>query len=363
MTDIASHRGGALLWPENSRISFENTTKLAVEQVEFDVHPTRDGKLVVIHDDTLDRTTDGKGPVAAQDWAALSKLVLKGTGGQRMLLLDEVIEIFRPTPIVMRLEIKCGPDRVPYPGHAARVARALEQARVLERCVLTSFQLGTVCEAVAAARPMKHVWLVLPQVADRYRPRERDRLGAGSGCADARPAPEYAHRGDRRDCARRRPRHRRLGLQRRRSDREAFGAAGRRLHYRPPRPCDRATRGADASLKLPSPVSGEVAPSYGDGGGRRRGRSLRFHHDLHLAGNLTGAFPLRRGLPRHLPRRRGTENLHMAVPKLDLVVSRSSPRWCFRPSGRAHFAHSCRSVDVPVRSELCADGTSALPQE
>jgi len=164
MTDIASHRGGALLWPENSRIAFENTTKLAVEQVEFDVHPTRDGKLVVIHDDTLDRTTDGKGPVAAQDWAALSKLVLKGTGGQRMLLLDEVIEIFRPTPVVMRLEIKCGPDRVPYPGHAARVAKALEQAKVLERCVLTSFQLTTVCEAVAAARPMKHIWLVLPQV-------------------------------------------------------------------------------------------------------------------------------------------------------------------------------------------------------
>ena len=65
MTDIASHRGGALLWPENSRIAFEQTAKLPVEQVEFDVHPTRDGKLVVIHDDTLDRTTDGKGPVAA----------------------------------------------------------------------------------------------------------------------------------------------------------------------------------------------------------------------------------------------------------------------------------------------------------
>lgn len=164
MTEIASHRGGALLWPENSRISFENTAKLPVEQVEFDVHPTRDGRLVVIHDDTLDRTTDGKGPVAAHDWAALQKVVLKGTGGQRMLLLDEVIEIFRPTPIVMRLEIKCGPDRVPYPGHAARVAEALKQARVLERSVLTSFQLGTVCEAVAAARPMRHVWLVLPQV-------------------------------------------------------------------------------------------------------------------------------------------------------------------------------------------------------
>jgi glycerophosphoryl diester phosphodiesterase len=164
MTDIASHRGGALLWPENSRIAFENTAKLPVEQVEFDVHPTRDGKLVVIHDDTLDRTTDGKGPVATRDWAELSKVVLKGTGGQRMLLLDEVIEIFRPTPIVLRIEIKCGPDRTPYPGHAARVAEALGQARMLDRCVVTSFQLSTVLEAVAEARPGKHVWLVTPNV-------------------------------------------------------------------------------------------------------------------------------------------------------------------------------------------------------
>jgi glycerophosphoryl diester phosphodiesterase len=164
MTDIASHRGGALLWPENSRIAFENTAKLPVEQVEFDVHPTRDGKLVVIHDDALDRTTDGKGPVATRDWAELSKVVLKGTGGQRMLLLDEVIEIFRPTPIVLRIEIKCGADRVPYPGQAARVAAAIRQAKMLDRSVFTSFQLGTVLEAVAEARPSRHVWLVLPQI-------------------------------------------------------------------------------------------------------------------------------------------------------------------------------------------------------
>lgn len=164
MTDIASHRGGALLWPENSRLAFENTAKLPVEQVEFDVHPTRDGKLVVIHDDTLDRTTDGKGPVAARDWSELSKVVLKGTGGQRMLLLDEVIEIFRPTPIVLRIEIKCGADRVPYPGHAARVAEAIRQAKMLDRSAFTSFQLATVLEAAAAARPSKHVWLVTPGV-------------------------------------------------------------------------------------------------------------------------------------------------------------------------------------------------------
>ena len=162
MTDIASHRGGALLWPENSRIAFENTAKLAVEQVEFDVHPTRDGKLVVHHDDTLDRTTDASGPIAQRDWAELARVKLKNTDGERMLLLDEVIEIFRPTPILMRVEIKAGPDRTPYPGHAEKVAAALRERKMLDRTIMTSFQLDTVLAAAAEARPAKHVWLVLP---------------------------------------------------------------------------------------------------------------------------------------------------------------------------------------------------------
>jgi glycerophosphoryl diester phosphodiesterase len=162
-TDIASHRGGALLWAENSRLAFENTAKLPVEQVEFDVHPTRDGKLVVIHDETLDRTTDGKGPVCAQDWADLARLILKGSGGQRMLLLDELIEIFRPTAIVLRLEIKTGPGRVPYADpFPAEVVAAVKAAHMLDRTVLTSFQIGTVVEAVRHGTPKNHVWLVSP---------------------------------------------------------------------------------------------------------------------------------------------------------------------------------------------------------
>ena len=91
MTEIASHRGGAQVWPENSPTAFRQTTRLAVEQVEFDVHPSRDGRLVVHHDATLDRTTSGTGPVCDQDWADLARLTLKGTQAERMLLLEEVL--------------------------------------------------------------------------------------------------------------------------------------------------------------------------------------------------------------------------------------------------------------------------------
>jgi glycerophosphoryl diester phosphodiesterase len=163
MTEIASHRGGALLWAENSRLAFEQTAKLPVEQVEFDVHPSRDGRLVVIHDATLERTTDGTGAVCQHDWSDLSKLILKGSGGQRMLLLDEVVEIFRPTRIILRLEMKAGPGRVPYPDHPARIVAALKEAGILDRTVMTSFQLGTAAEVTRHGKPMRHVWLVTPE--------------------------------------------------------------------------------------------------------------------------------------------------------------------------------------------------------
>jgi glycerophosphoryl diester phosphodiesterase len=163
MTEIASHRGGALLWAENSRLAFEQTAKLPVEQVEFDVHPSRDGRLVVIHDATLERTTDGTGALCQHDWADLSKLILKGSGGQRMLLLDEVVEIFRPTRIILRLEMKAGPGRVPYPDHPARIMAALKAAGILDRTVMTSFQLGTAAEVTRHGKPMRHVWLVTPE--------------------------------------------------------------------------------------------------------------------------------------------------------------------------------------------------------
>ena len=163
MTEIASHRGGALLWPENSRTAFENTAKLAFEQIEFDVHPTRDGALVVIHDATLERTTDGSGPVCERSFAELAQLALNGSRGDDILALSEVVEIFRETPIKLRIEIKPDPDRNPYPGLPAILVAELRDLNMLERAIITSFQLDTVCEA-AEAGPSSHLWLIEPDL-------------------------------------------------------------------------------------------------------------------------------------------------------------------------------------------------------
>ena len=100
MVLIIGHRGARNLWPENSLDGFERTRDLGVDAVEFDVHLARDGELVVIHDPSLERTTEGTGPVAdrtaarqlARDWAFPA--------------LEAVLDVYAGTPIELHIEIK-----------------------------------------------------------------------------------------------------------------------------------------------------------------------------------------------------------------------------------------------------------------
>ncbi len=71
--DIA-HRGGRKLWPEHTTIAYDGSVALGVDMLEFDVHSSADGVIVVMHDATLERTTDGEGPLKAKNWAELEQL-------------------------------------------------------------------------------------------------------------------------------------------------------------------------------------------------------------------------------------------------------------------------------------------------
>lgn len=60
---VMAHRGGRALWPENTLYAFERAVEMGVDVLEMDIHTTADGALVVMHDDTVDRTTNGSGPI------------------------------------------------------------------------------------------------------------------------------------------------------------------------------------------------------------------------------------------------------------------------------------------------------------
>jgi glycerophosphoryl diester phosphodiesterase len=69
-----AHRGGALLWPENTLEAFENVVALGFRYIETDLHMTKDGAIVCFHDSTLDRTTDGRGRLCDHTLAELRAL-------------------------------------------------------------------------------------------------------------------------------------------------------------------------------------------------------------------------------------------------------------------------------------------------
>lgn len=148
---IAAHRGGAGLWPENSLTAFRNAIQLPVDLIELDVHRCKDGLLVVHHDATLDRMTDGHGPLASKSWDELCSVTVNGTDGEPLPLLDEVISLIAPTDIDLRLEFKCRADGSRYAGLEAETIALLREANMLRRTIFTSFQWDTLETALSLA--------------------------------------------------------------------------------------------------------------------------------------------------------------------------------------------------------------------
>src|SRR5260221_8448451 len=128
---VAAHRGGALLWPENSLLAFRNAVSLGADYLEFDVHLSKDGEVVVIHDPTLDRTTTGVGPVRERTLAELKTLRLKDRAGmvteEPIPTLDEVVAVAAGGKRRMLLEIKPDERRQRYPGIEEKVAAVLHR--------------------------------------------------------------------------------------------------------------------------------------------------------------------------------------------------------------------------------------------
>jgi len=159
-TEIASHRGGAFLWPENSLLAFRKALAWSAEQVEFDVHASAEGEPVVIHDATLNRTTDGSGAVHDLSWGDLQRLRVKGTGGECLPHLSQTAALIGPSAQRMRLEVKADAQGQPYPGLVARCASLLDGMGLRRRTILMSFEKPSVAEAAALGGFEQVVWLV-----------------------------------------------------------------------------------------------------------------------------------------------------------------------------------------------------------
>lgn len=114
MIQVTGHRGARHLAPENTLAGFRLAHELGCNGVEMDVQLTKDGRLAVIHDDTIDATTDGTGPVA--DYTLEELKSFDAGNGERMPSLEEVIELLKPTGMYLQIELKGAGTEAVAPG-------------------------------------------------------------------------------------------------------------------------------------------------------------------------------------------------------------------------------------------------------
>jgi glycerophosphoryl diester phosphodiesterase len=161
---VAAHRGGALLWPENSLTAFRNAIALGADFLETDVHLTRDGEVVVVHDPTLERTTTGVGRVSEARLADLASLRLRARDGavtpDTIPTLSQLLALLGVSRAELLLEIKVGADRQRYPGIEEKVLALVRASRLRERTVIMAFEEETVRRVRALDPSMRTALLV-----------------------------------------------------------------------------------------------------------------------------------------------------------------------------------------------------------
>ncbi|WP_084474134.1 glycerophosphodiester phosphodiesterase [Deinococcus pimensis] len=162
-TWVIAHQGGEGLWPSNTMFAFERSVRLGVDMLETDLHATRDGVIVTMHDETVDRTTNGHGRVKDLTLARLARLDAgyrwTNDGGRtfpfrgrgvRVATLEELLAAFPQVPLT--LEIKQD-----EPSIARPLCDALKRHGARDRVLIASFRASAlrefreVCPGVATS--------------------------------------------------------------------------------------------------------------------------------------------------------------------------------------------------------------------
>lgn len=170
-TEVWAHRGASGYAPENTIEAFRMAAQLNADGVELDVQLTKDGELVVIHDERVDRVSDRVGYVKDYTLEELKKMnvgnPIPGFGTARIPTLNEVLEELRPTG--MKINIECKTGIFFYPGLEEKMVKLVEDMKMTDRIWCSSFNHESVLKVKQLCPAMKTGFLiadVIVNVAD-----------------------------------------------------------------------------------------------------------------------------------------------------------------------------------------------------
>ena len=139
----AAHRGHSIEYPENTLEAYRKAIELGIDMIECDVNITRDGKLVMMHDSTLDRTTSGTGRVSASTWEDIQRLDAGGKfkpefSGVHVPSTEDTLLLYKETGILSCFEVKGGDE-----DESNRIALGLAELFIkhdmLEKAFMASY--------------------------------------------------------------------------------------------------------------------------------------------------------------------------------------------------------------------------------
>jgi glycerophosphoryl diester phosphodiesterase len=152
---LIGHRGYPAKFPENTLAAFEGAMQAGCDMIELDVTLSRDRKVVVIHDDTLDRTTNGKGPVLERTLEEIKRLdagswFAPRFSAERIPELSEVMELTAGR-CMLNIEIKQSAFEAGYPIDAIehQVVTLVRASGAMDRVIISSFD-KRILERIAA---------------------------------------------------------------------------------------------------------------------------------------------------------------------------------------------------------------------
>ncbi|MBR5048433.1 MAG: glycerophosphodiester phosphodiesterase [Erysipelotrichaceae bacterium] len=141
MTKIFGHRGASGYAPENTLEAFGLAAEMGAEGVELDVQLTRDGEIVVIHDEIIDRTSDHKGRVMDYTLAELKSFNFNNHNPDypccQIPTLSEVIDLLNPRGMMINIELKTGIFN--YDGIEEKVLKLVDEKGIRDRIIYSSF--------------------------------------------------------------------------------------------------------------------------------------------------------------------------------------------------------------------------------
>jgi glycerophosphoryl diester phosphodiesterase len=149
-----AHRGASTYFPENTMISFRNGLQMGANGIETDVQLTKDGVVVLFHDDTLDRVTGKTGCIADYTYKELLEFDVKnGDLTAKIPTLEEFLKEFKNKDITFAIELK-------VKGVAKQTAEIIYKYGVQDKVIITSFIYDALMEIKEVAPDLKRGYLL-----------------------------------------------------------------------------------------------------------------------------------------------------------------------------------------------------------